>query len=48
MPSARTIESRLLFPADLEVAERTLRLRAPIAVGGDFDRAERIGFGAGA
>ena len=38
---------RLLFPADLEIAERALRLRAPIAVGGDLDRAEGVGFGAG-
>ena len=36
----------LLFPADLEIAERALCLCAPIAVAGDFDRAERICFGA--
>src|SRR5690606_32347243 len=38
---------RLLFPADPEIAKRTLGLRAPVAVGGDFDRAERVGFGSG-
>ena len=38
---------RLLFPADLEVAERALRLRAPVAVGGDIDGAERVGLGPG-
>ena len=38
---------RLLFPADLEIAERALRLRAPVAVGRDLDRAERIGLGPG-
>ncbi len=36
----------LLLPADLEVAERALRLRAPILVGGHLDGAERIGLGA--
>ena len=39
--------SRLLFPADLEIAERALRLRAPVAGGVDLDRAEGVGFGAG-
>ena len=38
---------RLLFPADLEIAEGTLGLRAPIAVGGNLDRAKCVGFGAG-
>ena len=38
---------RLLFPAYLEIAQRTLRLRTPIAVGGDLDGTERIGFGSG-
>ena len=33
----------LLFPTDLEVAQRSLRLSAPVAVGGDFDRAEGVG-----
>ncbi len=47
MPSARTIGERLLLPADLEIAERALRLRAPVAVGGDLDGAEGVGLGAG-
>jgi len=34
----------LLFPADLEVAERALGLRAPVAIGGDLDGAEGVGF----
>ena len=38
---------RLLFPADLEIAQRPLRLRPPIAVGSDLDGAKGIGFGAG-
>ena len=38
---------RLLLPADLEIAEGALRLRAPVAVGGDLDGAEGVGFGAG-
>ncbi|MNN21616.1 hypothetical protein D3C81_1349450 [compost metagenome] len=37
---------RHLFPADLEVAERALRLSAPVAVGGDLDGAEGVGFDA--
>ena len=37
---------RLLLPAYLEIAERALRLRAPIAVGRHFDRAERVCLGA--
>ena len=37
---------RLFFPTDLEVAERALRLRAPIPVCRHFDRAKGIGFGA--
>jgi len=35
---------RLSLPADLEVAERTLRLGAPIAVACDRDGPECIGF----
>ena len=38
---------RLLLPADLEIAEAALRLRAPISVGRHLDRAEGVGFGAG-
>src|SRR3990167_8654761 len=38
---------RLLLPADLEILERTLRLRAPIAVRGNFDRAEGVGLDPG-
>ncbi|MNT14457.1 hypothetical protein D3C72_1494650 [compost metagenome] len=34
----------LLFPADLEVAERALRLRAPIAIGLNFNGSKCIGF----
>src|SRR6202008_4407688 len=37
----------LLLPADLEIAKGTLRLRAPISVILDFDRAERICLGTG-
>ena len=37
----------LLLPADLEIAQRALRLGAPIAVVLDFDRTEGVGFGAG-
>ncbi len=37
----------LALPADLEVAEAALRLRAPVLVVGDFERAEGVGFGAG-
>ena len=33
--------------ADAEILQRALRLRAPVAVGGDLDRAEGVGFGAG-
>src|SRR5580704_9544160 len=33
--------------ADTEIIARTLGLRAPVAVRRHFDRAERIGFGAG-
>ena len=36
---------RLLLPADLEIAERALRLRAPVSVAGNLDRAERVGLG---
>jgi hypothetical protein len=32
----------LLLPADLEIADRPLRLRAPIAGGVDLDRAESV------
>ncbi|MNI46339.1 hypothetical protein D3C73_1007980 [compost metagenome] len=35
-----------LLPADLEVAERTLGLGAPVAVRGDLDGAEGVGFNA--
>src|SRR5215813_12609271 len=31
---------------DIEVQKATLRLRAPIAIGGDFDLAHRVGFNA--
>ena len=44
MPSARTMGSRLSLPADFKVAQRTLRLRAPIAVRRHFDGSEGIGF----
>ena len=42
-------DQRLRHPlvADFEVLPRALGLRAPIAVGRDFDRPERVGFGAG-
>ena len=33
--------------ADAEIIARTLGLRAPIAIGRDFDRPEAVGFGAG-
>jgi hypothetical protein len=33
--------------ADVEMAQRALCLRAPVAIGGDLDRAHRIGFGSG-
>jgi hypothetical protein len=32
--------------ADAEVSPSPLRLRAPIAIGGDIDRAEAVGLGA--
>ena len=35
--------SRHAFFADTEIAPRALGLRAPIAVGGDLDRTERVG-----
>ena len=38
---------RLLFPANLEVAERALRLRAPVLRGVHLDGAKGIGFSAG-
>ena len=38
---------RLLFPADLEISEGALRLRAPIAIVLDLDRAKSVGLGAG-
>ena len=38
---------RLALPADLEVAERALGLRPPVFVGGDLDRPEGVGLGAG-
>ena len=37
----------LRFPADLEVAQAALRLRAPVAAGGHIDRAKGISFDAG-
>jgi len=37
-----------LARTEREVLETTLGLRAPIGVGGDLDRADRVGFGAGA
>ncbi len=41
MPSARMIGGGCFSHADLEIAERALRLGAPIFVGGYLDRAER-------
>jgi hypothetical protein len=38
---------RHLLGADTEILDRALRLRAPIAVCGHVDRAERVGLGAG-
>src|SRR5215472_14170129 len=38
---------RLLLPADLEVLQRALGLRAPIVLGRDLDRPEGVGLGAG-
>ena len=38
---------RLPLPTNLEIAEAALGLRAPVAVGGDFDGSERVGFRAG-
>jgi hypothetical protein len=37
----------LLFPADGEVHDRALGLRAPVLVGGHLEGAEAVGFGAG-
>src|SRR5690606_22506305 len=37
----------LLLPTDPEIAQRALRLRPPVTVGGNLDRPERIGFGSG-
>ncbi len=37
---------RLLLPADLEIAQAALRLRAPIAVGSNLDGTERVGLDA--
>jgi hypothetical protein len=39
--------ARHALHADAEILRRALRLRAPIAVGRDFDRPKRIAFGAG-
>ena len=36
----------LLFPADGEVQDRALGLRAPVAVGGDLERSEAVGLSA--
>ncbi len=38
---------RHAFVADGEVEQRALGLCAPVGLGGDFDRAEAVGFGAG-
>ena len=38
---------RLLLPADLEVCQRALGLRAPVAVRRHFNRSESVGLGAG-
>ena len=45
-PSARHDRHRLALPADREVLDRALGLRAPVAVGGNLQRAEAVGFGA--
>ncbi len=47
MPSARTTGSGLLLPADLEIAEGALRLRAPIVVGWPPRRGRRCRFRCG-
>ena len=47
MPSACTSEIGMRSIADPEILARALGLRAPIAVGGDLDRAEGVGLGAG-
>src|SRR5690606_17376013 len=39
--------TREVFAADAEVMERPLGLRAPVAVGGDLNRAHAVGFDAG-
>ena len=36
----------LTFPSDREVLDRALSLRTPVAVSGDLDGAETVGFGA--
>ena len=36
--------SGLTLPANLEIAERTLRLSTPVAIRGNFDGTERIRF----
>ncbi len=38
---------RLLFPPNREVDNRALCLRAPIFIGGNFERTKAVGFGAG-
>ena len=40
------LERHLLARAEREILDRALGLRAPIGVGGDFDRSEAVGFGA--
>src|SRR5262249_57703594 len=40
--------ARKALAADLEMFERALRLRAPVAVGGNLDGAHAVGFGPGA
>jgi hypothetical protein len=46
MPSAHD-RGGLLFPTDLEIAQRALRLRAPIFGGIDLDGAKGVGFSSG-
>ena len=46
LSASQKASSRLTLPADLEVAERPLRLRAPVAIRRNGDGAKRIGFSA--
>src|SRR5206468_10071536 len=41
------LERHLLLLAEGKVLDRALGLRPPISVGGNFDRPEAVGFGAG-